>query len=171
MLILFFFVNEDSIIYDFKKDKNISNWYIVDDGVMGGLSKGNISLSKEGNALYTGFVTTENNGGFSSLRHAFDKRNIEDYTHILLHIKGDGKVYQFRIKEDKNQPYSYVKNFKTSGNWESISIPLTDFYPSYRGYNLNKPNFSGDYIEEVAFLISNKIKETFVLEIRSISLE
>ena len=82
---------------------------------MGGLSKGNISLSKEGNALYTGFVTTENNGGFSSLRHAFDKRNIEDYTHIVLHIKGDGKVYQFRIKEDKNQRYSYVKNFKTSG--------------------------------------------------------
>ena len=44
-------------------------------------------------------------------------------------------------------------------------------YPAFRGRNLNMDNFSSETIEELAFLIGNKKKEHFKLEIDTIYLE
>ena len=44
-------------------------------------------------------------------------------------------------------------------------------YPAFRGRNLNMGNFSSETIEELAFLIGNKKKEYFKLEIDKIYLE
>lgn len=171
--ILFSFVLQDSstYIYNFNKKQSISDWYVVNDGVMGGLSKGELILNKDGNAFFTGFVTTENNGGFSLINYRFDTKDVSNHTKVILKLKGDGKEYQFRIKENASQQYSYIKNFKTSGNWETITIPFNLFYPSYRGYNLDKPNYSGKSMNEIAILIGNKKKESFSLEIKSIAVE
>ena len=172
LLILSFMCQDNSsYIFDFKEAKNTSNWYIVDDGVMGGLSKGTISINDAGNALFKGYVTTENNGGFSSVRYSFDKKDVSKFKHVILKLKGDGKSYQFRIKENSSQRYSYITTFQTSGDWETIKIPFSAFYPSFRGYELDKANFSGEVMEEVAFLIGNKTKESFALEIEKIYLE
>ena len=43
-------------------------WRVVDDGVMGGRSKGNIKVSDDGILTFSGKLSLENNGGFSSLR-------------------------------------------------------------------------------------------------------
>ncbi|MBT8258020.1 MAG: CIA30 family protein [Bacteroidia bacterium] len=158
----------DTVIYDFKEAKSTEGWYVVDDGVMGGLSKGSIKINDQGYAEYSGYVTTENNGGFSSVRYAFETTDVSDYSKIILRIKGDGKSYQFRIKESPYQRFSYIQNFISSGEWETIEIPLEEFYPYFRGYRLNRSNFSGQEMGEIAFLIGNKVKEEFRLEIESI---
>ena len=158
-------------IFDFKSEEDISDWYVVDDGVMGGLSQGKFTSTDSGNALYRGKVHTENNGGFSSVRYGFETKDVSDYKFVKLRIKGDGKSYQFRIKEDRSQRYSYITTFKTSGAWETIKLPFAIFYPSFRGYQLNKPNFSGKKIEEIAILIGNKTRESFSLEIEKIYLD
>ena len=45
--ISFVFQKDSSlIIYDFKKEKNTYNWYIVNDDVMGGLSKAEFKLNE-----------------------------------------------------------------------------------------------------------------------------
>ena len=163
--------DSSSSIFDSKKVKDLSNWYVVDDGVMGGLSKGEITIKDSGNCLFKGYVTTENNGGFSSIRYAFDKKSVSEFKHVILKLKGDGKSYQFRIKDNSRQRYSYIATFDTSGDWETIKIPLSSFYPGFRGYKLDKPNFSGDVMEEIAILIGNKVKESFALEIDKIYLE
>ena len=163
--------DSSSYIFDFKNTKSTSNWYVVDDRVMGGLSQGAISINDAGNGLFKGDVTTENNGGFSSVRYAFNKKDVSKFKHIILKLKGDGKSYQFRIKDNSSQRYSYIATFKTSGDWETIKMPFIAFYPSFRGYELDKPNFSGEVMEEIAFLIGNKIKESFTLEIEKIYLE
>lgn len=163
--------NKESVIYNFKSKKSIENWYIVDDGVMGGLSQGKISLNSSNIGVYSGTVRTENNGGFSSIRYECDSIDVSIYTHIVLKVKGDGKSYQFRIKESPNQRFSYITNFETTGKWQTIKLPLKEFYPSYRGYRLRRPNFNGKYIQEIAFLISAKTKSFFTLEIEYISLE
>jgi hypothetical protein len=158
-------------IYDFKKEKSTSNWYVVNDGVMGGLSKSKISINDSGNAVFNGYVTTENNGGFASVRHTFNKKIVDEYEHIVLKVKGDGKTYQFRIKEKSSQRYSYTTSFQTTGEWEIIKIPFDSFYPSFRGYDLDIPNYTGEIMEEIAILIGNKRKESFSLEIENIVLE
>jgi len=163
----------DSIsnIFDFKSKEDTNNWYVINDSVMGGLSSSSLEIDKDGKALFKGYVITENNGGFASVRYTFSKKEVSKFTHIVLRIKGDGKDYQFRIKEEQQQRHSYIAPFSTSGKWEIIKISLFKFYPSFRGNTLDIPNFSGKYMEEIAFLIANKTKESFQLEIESILLE
>jgi hypothetical protein len=163
--------DSSSTIFDFKEASDMSNWYVVNDGVMGGLSQGELIINDSSNGLFKGYVTTENNGGFSSIRYNFDKKNVSKYTYIVLKIKGDGKSYQFRIKDNARQRFSYMTSFNTSGDWETIKIPFDVFYPGFRGYKLERPNFQGDFMEEIAFLIGNKVKESFALEIEKISME
>ena len=170
--LLFVFSTEmENIIFDFNNNSNLKRWNVVDDGVMGGLSKGKLVINDEGHALYSGFVTTDNNGGFSSVRHNFDSKDVSNYNYVVLKVKGDGKPYQFRIKENISQRFSFIQTFETTGEWELIKIPFKDFYPSFRGYKLNRPNFKGESIEEIAFLIGNNKKEDFKLIIDSIQLE
>ncbi|QRM91026.1 CIA30 family protein [Lacinutrix sp. WUR7] len=160
-----------SNIFDFKSKEDTNNWYVINDGVMGGFSSSSLEIKPDGKALFKGHVTTENNGGFASVRYTFTKKEVSKFTYIVLRIKGDGKDYQFRIKEEQEQRHSYIAPFSTSGKWEVIKIPLSKFYPSFRGNTLDIPNFSGKSMEEIAFLIANKTKEFFQLEIESISLE
>ena len=173
MLLLISILSQDNAlsIFDAKQEGGCSVWYVVDDGVMGGLSRGRLTNSDDGYCLFSGYVTTDNNGGFSSIRYSFDKKTVSEYKQIVFKIKGDGKMYQFRIKDNSRERYSYISSFETSGDWETVKIPLNAFYPSFRGYRLDIPNFSGNYMEEVAILIGNKVKESFALEIEKIYLE
>ena len=171
LVILVIFIFSNNILFNFDKDSNMNNWKIVDDSVMGGLSKGNMILNSDGHAVYSGFVTTDNYGGFSSIRYNFEEKDVSSYKYVVLKVKGDGKPYQFRIKQERYQRFSYIQTFNTTGEWEIIKIPFKDFYPSFRGYKLNRPNFNGKTMEEIAFLIGNKKKENFKLEIDYIGLE
>ena len=83
-------------------------------------------------------------------------------------LKGDGKVYQVRIKRNKFDNFSYVQNFKTNGKNEIISIELNKFYPSFRGIRLNKENYNYNQIEHISILIGNKEEEKFKLKIKKI---
>ncbi|WP_231555147.1 CIA30 family protein [Cellulophaga sp. Hel_I_12] len=171
LILLFMSQNNTSLIYDAKHQDKNNNWFVVDDGVMGGLSRGNTKLNDAGHLEYYGTVRTENNGGFSSVRYTFDTIDASAYRFMVLKIKGDGKNYQFRIKDDTSHRYSYITTFETSGDWQTIKIALKNFYPSFRGNRLNRPNFNGKLLEEIAILIGNKTKENFVLEIEKIYLE
>lgn len=158
-------------IYDFNIKTNPREWSVVDDVVMGGRSHGNFEIDNEGHGVFSGFVTTENNGGFSSVRYQFAKINTTTDSKVVLTIKGDGKDYQFRIKDKIRSYYSYITTFKTTGEWQKVVIPLKDLYPSFRGRTLDFPNYSSASFEEIVFLIGNKKKESFRLIIDKIELE
>ena len=129
------------ILFDFNKNSSISNWIVVDDVVMGGKSNGNFHLNKDGKGVFSGKISLDNNGGFSSVRYGFNKLNIEKFKSIVLKIKGDGKNYQFRIKHKSSDYASYITSFSSSGEWQEIEIPLNSMYPSFRGRKLDEPNF------------------------------
>ena len=158
-------------IFNFKKSKDLKQWFIVNDDVMGGISKSNLSTSEDGDGIFQGYVSTENNGGFCSIRHSLSRKYIGNNKVLKLKIKGDEKDYQLRIKADRNDYYSYIITFKTTGEWEEIEIPLKEMYPSFRGRVLNMQNFNNNYFEEIAFLVGNKKNENFKLIIDRITLE
>ena len=56
------------IIFDFNKDSDLRNWFVVDDVVMGGRSSGSFELSPDGHGVFKVNVSLENNGGFCSIR-------------------------------------------------------------------------------------------------------
>lgn len=159
------------IIFNFNKSSDIKNWIVIDDVVMGGKSSGSFKLNSDGYGVFLGDISLENNGGFSSVRYRFEKILINKSTKISVRIKGDGKKYQFRIKSNSGDYYSYISSFSTTGEWQEIEIPLKDMYPSFRGRKLDQPNFSNDTFEEITFLIGNKNKEKFQLLIDKIELK
>ena len=159
-----------NIIYNFSDQSDISNWVIVNDDVMGGVSSCEIRLDIEGNGVFEGQISTAKNGGFSSIRFDLDKIDVKRDAYLKLRVKGDNKKFQLRIKKNKRDYHSYVYSFKTSSEWEIITIPLKNMYPSFRGRKLAMNNFNDSSFEQIAFLIGNKKNETFKLLIDSIVL-
>ena len=70
-LTLFAFMTSITI-FQFNNTSNLDDWQVVDDVVMGGKSNGNFQLNKDGYAVFSGDVSLENNGGFSSVQYTFD---------------------------------------------------------------------------------------------------
>lgn len=170
-LCFFLTLQKPMILFDFNSQTDPGNWMVVDDAVMGGRSTGSFSLSPEGHGLFKGRVSTENNGGFSSVRHRFAPKQVGDFTKVRLRVKGDGKAYQFRLRSSAGDSHAYVATFETSADWSTVEIPFASMYPSFRGRKLEIPNYPGKVMEEIAFLIANKTAENFALEIDRIELE
>ena len=114
IIFLFFMAINQQVIFDFDSNTNISDWVIVDDVVMGGRSSGNMRLTEEGYGIFSGQVSLENNGGFSSVRYRTRDLKVSPENIIRLRIKGDGNKYQFRVKDNIRQYYSYITYFDTS---------------------------------------------------------
>ena len=56
---------------------------------MGGISESNLSTSEDGDGIFQGYVSTENNGGFCSIRHSLSRKYIGNNKVLKLKIKGD----------------------------------------------------------------------------------
>ena len=158
-------------VYDFSTESKPGDWFVVDDGVMGGRSQGNVGLSDEGHGIFQGTVSLENNGGFSSIRARMEALETKGYSAFKIRLKGDGKNYQFRVRSQLNERHSYQYEFPTTGEWQEVTVPFDKMIPTFRGMRLNLPNYPGEVLRECSFLISNKKNESFRLEIDRIWLE
>jgi hypothetical protein len=168
LICAFMFFNNEIIIFD--ANNYFQQWYTTNDDVMGGISNSSLKITENGNAEFSGTVSTENNGGFAMVRLPVNIKLKENNSKIVLKIKGDGKKYQLRIKSKRFQRYWYVASFQSTNKTQELEIPLKDFFPSYRGYRLNFENFSVEKLEEIAILIGNKKNENFKLIIEKISI-
>jgi monofunctional biosynthetic peptidoglycan transglycosylase len=147
-------------------------WQIVNDGVMGGLSRSHLQINEDGNAVFLGHVSLQNNGGFASVKNS-EPLSIEGAEFIRLHVKGDGKRYSFRLRtktEGERNHWVYEIRFSTSENkWEMIDLPLSDLKAVFRGRpQPDAPPADLSGIVEYGFLISDRQKGDFRLEIDSI---
>ena len=172
-ILLFLSMNikaEEKMIYDFNVDSSFRNWSIVDDGVMGGLSAGNLGIQKDGSGLFYGYVSLDNYGGFTSVRFRKDV-SLKGFDKIILRVLGDNKFYQLRIRSSYQDRHSYVKKFYAADEWSDIEIPLSSMEPQFRGRSLRMGNFSGNSLVELGLLIGNKVEERFALKIDHIRLK
>ena len=135
-----------------------------------GRSSGQIEFTEEGHVKFHGKVSLENNGGFSSVRYELPSTKVHPERKIRVRLKGDGSRYQFRVRHKRNSYYSYTTSFETTGEWQTVEFPLSDLYPTFRGRRLDLPNFNHDTMEEITFLIGNKVPQNFELIISNIEL-
>jgi hypothetical protein len=157
------------MLLEFNSDST-QDWEIVDDVVMGGASSSTFSIDKQGNGVFEGEVSLANNGGFASVRFDLPPFDAKPYSGVRLTLKGDGKPYQFRIRNSYLNRFSYTAKFSTNREWQIVEIPFSTMIATFRGYRLDLPRYEGDKIEEVAFLIGNKKAENFKLLIDKIEL-
>ncbi|OKH22354.1 NADH:ubiquinone oxidoreductase [Hydrococcus rivularis NIES-593] len=150
----------EKILFDFTNPSADlkETWGAVDDVVMGGVSESNIRLVG-GKAIFSGNVSTANNGGFASVRtrNFNPPLDLSDYQGIELRIQGDGKRYKFIIRaEDKWDGIGYSYSFDTLYNcWTTIRIPFTDLIPVFRAKTVsNAGAFEASKVYSMQLMLS-----------------
>ncbi len=112
-----------------------SQWRIVTDGVMGGVSSGNIypDVIDGRSCLHLrGNVRLENNGGFIQAAldiQGTDASNASSYKGLVLDVYGNDEQYNLHLRtDDVWLPWqSYRISFMAPARWQSVKLPFKDF--------------------------------------------
>lgn len=151
------------------KEADSLNWRIVDDGVMGGLSKGKVQISKDGIMTFNGKLSLENNGGFSSLRTGDVKLDLSGAEGLVARVKGDGRTFQMRFSTDaryRGMEVSFSADFQTKKDeWTEVKVPFRNFSGSFRGMSLRNEKFDPAKIRRVGLLLGDKKAGPFELQV------
>jgi hypothetical protein len=148
----------------------VDPWVSINDSVMGGVSTGGMHQAGEG-LHFRGNLSLQNNGGFSSVRRLAS----EDFTKskgIRLTVKGDGRNYQFRLRQDKSfDGVAWRKEFSTDGSVQVFEFTFDQFEPVFRGRLVrNAGPVKPDLISQIGFLIADKNEAPFSLQVFKIDL-
>ena len=130
-------VSAQDLIIDDRSSGNLSTnlgtqWRLVTDQVMGGVSKGELNLDdyKGRNCLcMRGNVSTDNNGGFVQIALDLSQGEPLDasaYTGVEFSVAGNNEPYNVHFRTtDLWLPWqSYRFTFKASPEWQTIRIPF-----------------------------------------------
>lgn len=145
------------------------DWRVVDDGVMGGLSQGKREVGKDGVLRFSGTLSLENNGGFSSLRTGDLELDLSDAEGLLLRVKGDGRTYQVRLSTDaeyRGNEMSFQAGFPTTkGEWTEVKVPFSRFVGTWRGTELPDKVFDPAKIRRLGLMLADKKQGDFELQV------
>jgi NADH dehydrogenase [ubiquinone] 1 alpha subcomplex assembly factor 1 len=154
--------------FDGKSDGGLV-WRVVDDGVMGGVSKGNVGMTESGTMKFSGLLSLENNGGFSSVRTNLVSLDLSGACGLKLRVKGDGRTYQVRLSTDakfRGMEVSFMAEFPTTkGKWTEVSVPFSDMMGTWRGRTLPDVKFDPSNVQRLGLLLADKQAGEFGLEI------
>lgn len=162
-------MNAEKTIFDFSSEKTSGKWRIVNDDVMGGVSKSNMILSEDGSAKFSGTLSPDNNGGFASLRALVEATELNDYSGVVIKARGDGNLYNIRFRTNQNYDgAAYQAKFKSEKEeWKEFKIPFNDFKPTFRGrFVPNQPELKSENIRQAGILIADEQWGKFELNVQ-----
>ncbi|MEJ2534961.1 MAG: CIA30 family protein, partial [Gammaproteobacteria bacterium] len=144
------------------------DWVVVVDGVMGGRSSGEAAETTEG-LVFSGTLSLENNGGFSSIRRNLDGPP-EGRSGVRLWLRGDGRSYQFRLRPNRDgDGVAWRAPFATNGAWQEIEVGFDAFEPVFRGRAVPQAGaIDPGEIGQIGFMIADRQPGPFTLEVRRI---
>ena len=127
---------EDVMIETFEVQPD-TRWRFFTDGVMGGVSSGQVTFLQEDGRAYarmTGRVSTENNGGFIQMRMDLPEGAPEGSTGVRLIVRGNDQPYFVHLRTSGTMlPWQYYQaGFEVSGNWAEVRLPFELFKRSGR---------------------------------------
>ncbi|WP_411826470.1 CIA30 family protein [Luteolibacter sp. AS25] len=165
---------EVEMISAFGGDEGEAKWFPVDDGVMGGVSKGGLEV-KEGNLIFSGEISLKNNGGFSSLRKVVKGSDFSGKDGFVMRVKGDGRTYKMRIETDarfNGSEIGYQVDFETKdGEFIEVRVPFASFEPGWRGRDLDGPPMDLSKVEEIGLVLADGKEGEFKIEVDWIGVE
>ena len=151
-------------------------WYTVDDVVIGGVSNSHVDIIEFNILFFSGSMSLENNGGFSSVRSDWNIIDLSGFDGVLLRVLGDGKVYRLRIRtEETGGDIAYNGAFGTTPEkWIQVYIPFANMVPTYRGIVMDVGPLDVTSIGSFGLMLSDKQEGDFELQvdwIRAVSKE
>jgi len=160
-------MNQTRNLIDFS-EADASQWTVINDGVMGGISRSDLRRTDRNTGVFAGELSLENNGGFASVRAAIAPQDLSAFEGIEIRVRGDGRTYQLRLRtNDSFDGVAYRAFFDTrDGEWLTLVLPFADFLPTFRGRTLtDRPALDLSSIQQIAFMLADKTPGRFSLEI------
>ena len=122
-------------------------WRLFTDTVMGGVSRGELSLDRykgKGCLRMRGDVSTENNGGFVQIALDLDETGAFDaslYDGVELQVAGNNESYNIHFRTSGLWfPWqSYRFGFDATDDWQTVRIPFAEL-EAYKTDQVFKPN-------------------------------
>jgi NADH dehydrogenase [ubiquinone] 1 alpha subcomplex assembly factor 1 len=142
-------------------------WGTVDDRVMGGVSQGASRVLDDGTLLFAGIMSLDNNGGFSSVRSAWNPIDLTGKDGLLLRVLGDGKIYRLRIRTtETGGEIAYNSFFETKdGQWTTVYIPFETMVPTLRGFQVPAGQLDPAAVSSLGLMLSDKQEGEFALKV------
>ncbi len=153
----------DTIKIELHKNSIQEPWRIVNDGVMGGLSRGNVTYEAK-HLRFHGTLSLENNGGFSWMKSPRMNINLQGFTGVRLHVKGDGRPYDFTLEDSPYSRLYFKQSFETkAGEWITVELPLDQFEQKYFGRLTGRTFDPNTDVQQMGFLLNDKQPGAFEL--------
>ena len=150
---------------DFSNPNTLRDSWIVNDGVMGGVSQSSLRQDVDG-MFFEGVVSLENNGGFASMRSSV--RFPQGTQLIELFAKGDGKRYKLVLRTELAPRVTYVADFIALPTWQTYRFNLSQFKSTFRGRDVNAPTLSFSDVIDFGILISNNQVGSFAIQLKTL---
>lgn len=154
----------------FKAADSLESWISVNDGVMGGVSKGGFKRTEQGTLLFSGEISLKNNGGFASIRTESGGFGLSGLSTIVVNSRGDGRTYWVDLRTSGQMGGSSYRAYlpTTAGEWQETRIPLRDFKPQAFGRALPFKAINPAAVASIGFTLADKKAGPFSLEIESV---
>ena len=150
---------------DFSNPNTLRDSWIVNDGVMGGVSQSSLRQDEDG-MFFEGMVSLENNGGFASMRSSV--RFPQGTQLIELIAKGDGKRYKLVLRTELAPRVTYIADFIALPTWQTYRFNLSQFKSTFRGRDVNAPTLSFSDVIDFGILISNNQAGSFAIQLKTL---
>ena len=150
---------------DFSNPNTLRDSWIVNDGVMGGVSQSSLRQDVDG-MFFEGVVSLENNGGFASMRSSV--KFPQGIQLIELLAKGDGKRYKLVLRTELAPRVTYVADFIALPTWQTYRFNLSQFKSTFRGRDVNAPTLSFSDVIDFGILISNNQAGSFAIQLKTL---
>lgn len=167
-----------NVLFDFPDRESVRRWSNIDDSVMGGISSSTSTWIDTGGLLFSGTMTTESNGGFTSVLGPAEERIGERSAATLglgVDAVGDGRTYVLQLRAGVDGRDRWIARFtpiaitnRSTGN--IVTIPFDSFQPVDRFLRPTTPSAPLDpstILQIGIYLIDGQVGD-FRLAVRSI---
>lgn len=169
-LLLCLALTSGQTLYDFGPD-DTSRWTTTHDTVMGGQSRGEVSKTDSGTLLFEGYVSLENNGGFTSFRSRDRQLPFAGTDGVEMRFKGDGRTYILSFDREGIGLFGggYWQRFETKQDeWMTVRLPWTKFEPVNFGRKMpNLPALTPETARGLTVYLYDKKDGDFRIEFDS----
>jgi hypothetical protein len=148
---------------DFTNPNTMRDCWIVNDGVMGGVSKSTLRQDAHG-MFFEGLVSLENNGGFASMRSAIQVPQGSQLLELIA--RGDGKRYKLILRTQLAPRVTYAAEFIAEPTWQTYRFNTSQFKTTVRGQAVNAPPLSFSDAIEFGILIANNQAGSFAIQLK-----
>ncbi len=154
-------------VASFASDEAMKSWTSVNDGVMGGVSKGGFKRSEQGTMVFSGELSLANNGGFASVRMKETELGLAGTNALVVKAKGDGRTYWVDMRFADQMGASSYRAFlpTTAGEWKEARLPFAEFKLQAFGRELPLKPINPASIASVGFTLADKKEGPFALEV------